>query len=431
MPRPLQGRVIARDGKRGTTFALRFYAYGKRRYVTLGSSANGWTIARAEEELSNVIADVRRGLWRPPEPPPVIEEPREEPTFHVFASEWLEAKRIEGLSDRTYEDYKWALTHHLLPFFKDYRLSQITVRDIDTYKTGKAGEGVLSANTINKTITRLAQILELAVEYGHLPANPARGRRRRLKSTRPARGFVQPEQLPALLDATGGKTPLLEGRGRPLLAALAGAGLRIGEALALDRQDVNLARGTLTIRQSKTHAGVRVVDLTPALREELALWLDKCKYKAPTDPAFPTLKGKRDNRQNVRRRLLVPAIERANIKLAELKLEQIPNNVGLHGLRRTFASLRFAVGDDPVYTAAQLGHEDPNFTIRVYAQAVKRRDRLTAAEQKQYDRAVEWARMGTIEPIAASPAPGVESSPEEQPAVSSGFLRWAVLGSNQ
>jgi integrase len=86
------------------------------------------------------------------------------------------------------------------------------------------------------------------------------------------------------------------------------------------------------------------------------------------------------------------AIERANVKLAKLKLEQIPDNVGLHGLRRTYASLRVAGGDDPVYTAAQLGHEDPTFTIRVYAQAVKRRERLTATERKQYDLAVEWAQ---------------------------------------
>ena len=85
----------------------------------------------------------------------------------------------------------------------------------------------LSANTTNKTLVRLAQILEVAVEYGMLPGNPARGRRRRLKSTRPRRGFVQPEQLMALLEAS---ESYLHGRGRPLLATLAGTGVRIQEA---------------------------------------------------------------------------------------------------------------------------------------------------------------------------------------------------------
>jgi integrase len=103
------------------------------------------------------------------------------------------------------------------------------------------------------------------------------------------------------------------------------------------------------------------------------------------------------------------------VKLAKLKLEQIPNNVGLHGLRRTYASLRFAVGDDPVYTAAQLGHEDPTFTIRVYAQAVKRRERLTATERKQYDLAVEWAQMGTNGGIKALEA-AARRVPEKEKA---------------
>jgi hypothetical protein len=33
------------------------------------------------------------------------------------------------------------------------------------------------------------------------------------------------------------------------------------------------------------------------------------------------------------------------------------------GLRRTYASLRAACGDDPVYIAQQLGHMDPRFTL--------------------------------------------------------------------
>ena len=60
---------------------------------------------------------VRKGIWRPAdaEPAPVVHD---DPTFHVFASEWLEAKRQEGLGERTLVDYEWALSYHLLPFFK-------------------------------------------------------------------------------------------------------------------------------------------------------------------------------------------------------------------------------------------------------------------------------------------------------------------------
>ena len=123
-------------------------------------------------------------------------------------------------------------------------------------------------------------------------------------------------------------------------------------------------RGTLSVGRSKTDAGVRTVDLTPALRDELALWRDRSKHSGANDLVFPTLRGAEDNRQNVRRRLLLTAIEKANLKLAEAGIETI-HQVGLHGLRRTFASLRCAVGDDPAYTASQLGHEDALFTLRI------------------------------------------------------------------
>src|SRR5215210_7193327 len=107
MPRKATGQVIVSEAKRGRVYALRFRAYGKRRYVTLGSAEEGWTRARADEELENILADVRRGIWREPEPEPVVEEPRSEPTFHEFASEWLEG-RSDELGEQTVKNYTWA-----------------------------------------------------------------------------------------------------------------------------------------------------------------------------------------------------------------------------------------------------------------------------------------------------------------------------------
>src|SRR6266542_1407219 len=177
MARPATGQVLEREGQHGTTFALRFRAHGRRQYLTLGTTEGGWTKARAETELENVLADVRRALWQEPQPAPIVQESRPEPSLHEFASEWLEMRIAEGLADRTIEDYAWALSYHLLPYFGDHLLSQIGVREVDAYTLHKAGEGVLGANTTNKTLSILAQVLELAVEYGLLSANPARGRR--------------------------------------------------------------------------------------------------------------------------------------------------------------------------------------------------------------------------------------------------------------
>ncbi len=399
MPRPAKGQVLVLDRERGRVFALRFHAYGKRRYVTTTATSR----EKAETELRHVLADVDRGIWQPPksdEP----EAPREEElTFHEFASQWLADRKEDGLAARTIEDYEWALTRHLLPFFASYRLSEITKQDVDTYKTYKATEGVLGNNQVNKTLTRLSQVLALAQEYDYIAGNPAAGKRRRLPRTKPRRAYVELEQLPTLLESAEG---LLAGRGRPLLATLAGAGLRVSEALALERRNVNIARGTLTVERSKTDAGERTIDLTPALREELAIWLDRSPFREQSDLVFATTTGKPDNRNNVRNRLLVRAIKKANQKLSELGIEPI-GQVAPHGLRRTYAGLRHAVGDDVAYTSEQLGHEDPTFTLKVYVHAAKRRGRLTEAERKEFDRAVEWAEWALLGTTGAVARPTV------------------------
>ena len=147
-----------------------------------------------------------------------MEEPRPEPTFHEFSSEWYATNKVEW-RENTQLDYEWQLTQHLLPFFARHKLSAITVEEVDRYRAAKVREGRLGARSINKTITRLAQILEVAVEYGYIERKPARGTRRRRKADAPRRHFLEADQLRALLDAAG--------RHRTLLAtAIMAGGLR-------------------------------------------------------------------------------------------------------------------------------------------------------------------------------------------------------------
>jgi integrase len=395
MARKANGGVI--EPKGGRAWAIRFRAYGKRRYVALGTSEEGWGREKAEERLRHVLADVERGIWRPHEPEPVA-APTDVPTFHEFASEWLAARKPE-LRPRTVVDYEWALTHHLLPFFKDYRLPEISMANVDRYKARKAAEGTLAAAQINKTLKRLAQILELAVDYGHLSRNPAasKGGRRRVKEPKPQRSWVEPEQLMALLDAAP------KGH-RPMLATLAGAGLRVGEACALDWRDLNLATGTLTVQESKTPAGRREVDLPSGLATELWTLAATSLRTEPDDPVFIGTQGTRQTPSNVGRRLK-SAIRKANVELERLGIEPISDRVTPHSLRRTFASLRYACGDDPVYVAEQGGWKDPSFPIRVYARAVRRRERLSGAHLEAFDWALEWAATGS----------GAEDVPSELP----------------
>jgi len=159
-----------------------------------------------------------------------------------------------------------------------------------------------------------------------------------------------------------------------------------------------------------------VIDLPPALRDELALYMASASRQEPNALVFPTKTGRMDNRNDVRRRLIVKAVERANVRLAEQGIAPI-GRISPHALRRTYASLRSAVGDEAAYTAEQLGHVDARFTLAVYTGAVKRRQRLTGAERQEFDAAIEWgqwALLGTSDEIesvsVAAPANGEHAS---------------------
>ena len=309
---------------------------------------------------------------------------------------------VEGcFNERTIADYEWALSHHLLPFFREHRLDAITVEEVDRYKAAKLREGRLGASQLNKTLKRLSQILEVAEEYEYIARNPARGKRRRVKAPKTRRSWVEPEQA----------LPLIEGAPRslrPLVATLIGAGLRVDEAVALDWSDVNLATSTLRVGRAKTDAGsYREVDLTAGLVEELTEWkvwsapvLTRWKKQHPGggEPVFLSSHRqlRRQSAANVARRLKT-AIKTASRRLVELGIEPISDRVTPHSLRRTFASLRAAAGDDPVYIAEQLGHTDPRFTLTVYTKAVKRRAKLSGAYLAEYERALAWAALPRAE----------------------------------
>jgi integrase len=78
-----------------------------------------------------------------------------------------------------------------------------------------------------------------------------------VKAPSPARTWVEPEQLPSLLEAASETL-------RPVLAVLAGCGLRVGEAVARDWPDVSIPTATISVGRAKTDAGIRQVDMRSA-----------------------------------------------------------------------------------------------------------------------------------------------------------------------
>jgi hypothetical protein len=111
MGRPAKGSIVEPKNP-GESWALRIPYKGERPYVTLGPEEDGWDRAKVEEERDYIMARVKRGIWKPPQPVP-IEKPKAEQTFLEFSNEWWELNEHEW-SERTKKDYKWALELHVL-----------------------------------------------------------------------------------------------------------------------------------------------------------------------------------------------------------------------------------------------------------------------------------------------------------------------------
>lgn len=429
MARRTQGQVLERRWKHGRGYALRFRAYQQRQYVTLGLASEGWTRKRAETELANILADVRRGTWIPPDRNHrTISQDEQattgQPSFHAFASSW-HTDREREISPRTHEYEHWALHYHLLPYFANWPIREIDIQAVDDYRRYKVAQAEqrrtaiennnpardehsrvlkpLSASSINKTIDVLQAILALALEYGHIPANPAAGKRRRLK--RPAARPVHldtAEQIQTLLDAAGelDRDPYWRTNDRrAIIATLILAGPRAHELCNLLWRDVDLANGRIHIGRSKTQAGLREIPLLPLLRDELATHKASSYRAGPNDPVFPTGTGGQRDKDNLRNRVLAAAITRADELLAQRELIPLPSGITPHKLRHTFASILVALGHDPASVMAALGHTDPKFTLRVYTHLMRR----DPAERARLQALVDGETISDNEPAAIPP----------------------------
>jgi integrase len=232
------GTLTARTLADGTkTFYLRISVGGHREREILHERrrcdcgcGGGWTEATARIQLNNLVARAGAGVWRKREHKHPAAEPARCPTFHEYASYWLQAKKDGVIGDRPIEantqaDYLWRLRGHLLPFFGTTPLDEIDRELCLRFKAAKLREAAelrealdagavirdrrgrrerpLGPASIKKLIDTLAAILDEAVEDGHLERNLARGRRMRVRAPKPTRTFLEMDELVALLDAAG------------------------------------------------------------------------------------------------------------------------------------------------------------------------------------------------------------------------------------
>ena len=83
----------------------------------------------------------------------------------------------------------------------------------------------------------------------------------------------------------------------------------------------------------------------------------------------------------------------------------------LHDARHTFASLALASGKSVRWVASQLGHANPELTLRVYAHSLREEETdlsfLDFGGTKRHPRGTKLrARSGTRKPLRATPRRG-------------------------
>jgi len=493
MPRTTTGSILTITLADGTRkFRLRFPALGERQDLVLHERAGcscgcggGWNERSARTELGNILARVRAGVWKRPATVVAPELAEQAPTFHEYSSGWL-ARRIDGvstdrrLSQSTIAHYRTILIRHLLPYFAEHRLDEIdrrTCLDFKAYKLREASERrealdagadlrdkrnrrlvALSACQIRSVIMVLAMVLDEAVEDELIDRNPARGKRMRMRVPKPARSFLELDELAALLDAASTQDALptfdakdlagdstrarvarrvAAGR-RPLdiaaelglckatvgfhiarlgakqsagylgrcavIEILARAGVRAGELCELRWRDVRLHDpdgARFHVRSSKTDAGVREVQMTPDLVQSLVEHRDRLgragQATGQDDFAVPNRRGGRLERHRVGE-IVAQARTLADEHRARRGLPPLPH-ITPHSLRRTYISIALLANNfDVKWVMSQVGHADSKMTLDVYAQLEQR---VPRDHGRSFDRLLSQARIPPEDPVDA------------------------------
>ena len=279
-----------------------------------------------------------------------------------------ELELAQGRSSRTTQNYD----HYLRRFYQQEgveKVSDITQDAVRQFRRWLHEKHKAAAPTINYHLIALRQFLKYLARRDIEALSPEKIGLAKLGDREI--DVLYPEEIDALLSAAAptpssakggdsssgrGRNSLADLRDHALLQTLFSTGLRVSEAVSLDRDDIR-SSGEISVRGKGSK--VRVVFLSKAAQQAIASYV---KQRVDTDPALFISHAKR-SAQADDKRLLPRTVQRLIKKYATLA--GLTKHITPHTLRHSFATDLLSNGADVRQVQQMLGHASIT-TTQVY-----------------------------------------------------------------
>lgn len=333
----------------------------------------------AEIELAKFVTEVQNGL--------VIDG--KSLKFSEFVEIWKRDYGSKELAPTTYKRYCRMLETRILPYFGHFYISKIRPTDImkfydllekDTQIVRKKGNNgsktkkPLSGKTILEHHRLLRAMLHRAVYWQLIVSNPAE-RVQPPKAKKPKRRSYDDEQTKILLENLENLS-VEDTKYKVAIILTIFTGVRLGELMGLEWQDVDFRNGIISINRSsqylsdmgvftkvpKTESSIREIAIPEfiiSLLEEYKLWYEEQKSLygelwTNSDRLFVQADGKPMHPSSISK-WFVKYVSTIGLPV-----------INFHGLRHTNASLLVAQNVDIAVVSARLGHAQISTTLDFY-----------------------------------------------------------------
>ena len=283
-----------------------------------------------------------------------------------FTEAWLGNRR---LSEHTRAAYRrdiigwltWCAAHQLDPLHATFLHVNTYARALENTIDPRTAR-TLAATTVARKLSALSSWYDFLTRLGAVATNPVAGADRP-PVDRDHSGTVglSPTEVDALLAAADNATGPAADRTRAVLALLADLGLRVGELVSLNLDDLGYERGHRSVRFTGKGGRPRRRALTPGTAAAIDTYLASRAATAGvpvehlTGPLLSTTTGARLDRHAIFRLVRRLARDAGIASWASLSP---------HSLRHAFATTARAEGVPLEDVQDAMGHADPRTTRR-------------------------------------------------------------------